>query len=138
MVEVRKGDAEEPDQRAPLVGSPVIEKYYDKRAITKKVDGAGAAQEAREVTSHGTAEGVDHEFTIPYYMEIEERGATNVGLSEATLNGEVQPVGVEAKYYFEYGTTEAYGSRTSEASAGSGNAFVEVSAALSGLQLGTI
>jgi hypothetical protein len=89
-------------------------------------------------TSHGTAEGVDHEFTIPYYVEIKERGATNVGLSEATLNGEVQPVGVEAKYYFEYGTTEAYGSRTSEASAGSGNAFVEVSAVLSGLQLGTI
>jgi hypothetical protein len=89
-------------------------------------------------TSHGTAEGVDHEFTIPYDVEIKERGATNVGLSEATLNGEVQPVGVEAKYYFEYGTTEAYGSRTPEASAGSGNAFVEVSAALSGLQLGTI
>jgi hypothetical protein len=89
-------------------------------------------------TSHGTAEGVDHEFIIPYYVEIKERGATNVGLSEATLNGEVQPVGVEAKYYFEYGTTEAYGSRTPEASAGSGNAFVEVSAVLSGLQLGTI
>lgn len=89
-------------------------------------------------TSHGTAEGVDHEFTIPYDVEIKERGATNVGLSEATLNGEVRPVGVEAKYYFEYGTTKAYGSRTSEVSAGSGNAFVEVSAALSGLQLGTI
>ncbi len=89
-------------------------------------------------TSHGTAEGVDHEFIIPYYVEIKERGATNVGLSEATLNGEVRPVGVEAKYYFEYGTTEAYGLRTPEASAGSGNAFVEVSAALSGLQLGTI
>jgi hypothetical protein len=89
-------------------------------------------------TSHGTAEGVDHEFTIPYDVEIKERSASNVGLSEATLNGEVQPVGVEAKYYFEYGTTEAYGSRTSEASAGSGNAFVEVSAVLSGLQLGAI
>jgi len=89
-------------------------------------------------TSHGTAEGVDHEFTIPYYVEIKERGATNVGLSEATLNGEVQPVGVEAKYYFEYGTTEAYGSRTAEASAGSGNAFVEASAVLTGLELGTI
>jgi hypothetical protein len=89
-------------------------------------------------TSHGAAEGVDHEFTIPYDVEIKERSASNVGLSEATLNGEVQPVGVEAKYYFEYGTTEAYGSRTSEASAGSGNAFVEVSAVLTGLELGTI
>jgi hypothetical protein len=89
-------------------------------------------------TSNGTVDGVDHEFTIPYNVEIEEDGATNVGLSEVTLNGEVQPVGVEAHYYFEYGTTEAYGSRTPEASAGSGNAFVKVSAVLAGLQLGTV
>ncbi len=89
-------------------------------------------------TSNGTADGVDHEFTIPYDVEIEEEGATNVGLSEATLNGEVQPVGVEAKYYFEYGTTGAYGAKTPEAVAGSGKAFVKVSASLSGLELGTL
>jgi hypothetical protein len=89
-------------------------------------------------TGDGTADGADHEFTIPYNVEIQELGATDVGLTEATLNGEVRPVGVEAKYHFEYGTTEAYGSSTPEASAGSGDSFVEASAVLSGLQLGTV
>lgn len=89
-------------------------------------------------TSNGTAHGVDHEFTIPYNVEIAEEGVSNVGLSEATLNGEVRPVGVEAKYYFEYGATEAYGSKTAETSAGSGKAFVNVSAVLTGLEPGTL
>ena len=89
-------------------------------------------------TSNGTAEGVDHEFTIPYNVEIKEKNATGIGLSEATLHGEVNPVGVEAKYYFEYGTSEEYGSSTPEVSAGSGVAFVKASAVLAGLQLGTV
>ncbi len=88
-------------------------------------------------TSNGTADGVDHEFTIPYYAEIKEEGTSDVGLTEATLDGEVRPVGVETKYYFEYGATTAYGSRTAEVSAGSGNGFVEVSAPITGLAPGT-
>jgi hypothetical protein len=89
-------------------------------------------------TSNGTADGPDHEFFVPYDVEVREERASNVEFSEATLNGEVQPVGVEAHYYFEYGTTEAYGSRTAEASAGSGDAFVEASAALTGLTPGAV
>ena len=81
-------------------------------------------------TGNGGADGVDHEFTIPYYAEINKVGTSDVGLTEATLDGEVQPVGVETRYYFEYGTTTAYGSRTTEASAGSGDEFVKVSAPL--------
>ncbi len=88
-------------------------------------------------TSNGSADGVDHEFTIPYYAEVKEEETSDVGLTEATLDGEVRPVGVETKYYFEYGTTTAYGSRTTEASAGSGDEFVKVSAPLAGLALGT-
>lgn len=88
-------------------------------------------------TSNGSANGVDHEFTIPYYAEVKEEEASDVELTEATLNGEVRPVGVETKYYFEYGATTAYGSRTAEASAGSGDEFVKVSAPLAGLTPGT-
>ncbi|HEY5288082.1 MAG TPA: fibronectin type III domain-containing protein [Solirubrobacteraceae bacterium] len=88
-------------------------------------------------TSNGSANGVDREFTTPYYAEIKEEGTSNVGLTEATLDGEVRPVGVETKYYFEYGTTTAYGSRTPEASAGSGDEFVKISAPLAGLAPGT-
>ena len=88
-------------------------------------------------TGNGTADGVDHEFTIPYYAEVKGEGVSNVGLTEATLNGEVRPVGVETKYYFEYGTSTAYGSKTAETSVGSGSEFVAVSAPVTGLTVGT-
>jgi hypothetical protein len=88
-------------------------------------------------TSNGSAEGVDHEFTIPYYAEVGEERVSDVGLTEATLRGEVRPVGVETEYYFEYGTTTAYGSKTAGTSAGSGDEFVAVNAPLTGLAPGT-
>jgi hypothetical protein len=90
-------------------------------------------------TNNGTVDGGDHEFTIPYDVEVREERASNIAFSEATLSGEVNPVGVEAHYYFEYGTTEAYGSKTAEAGAGSGNTFAEVTAAVvAGLEPGTL
>jgi hypothetical protein len=88
-------------------------------------------------TGNGFADGVDHEFIIPYYAEVKGEGTSDVGLTEATLDGEVRPVGVETEYYFEYGATTAYGSRTAEANAGSGDGFVGVSAPLAGLAPGT-
>jgi hypothetical protein len=90
-------------------------------------------------TNNGTVDGGDHEFTIPYNVEVREERASSIAFSEATLSGEVNPVGVEAHYYFEYGTTEAYGSKTAEAGAGSGNTFAEVTAAVvAGLEPGTL
>jgi hypothetical protein len=59
--------------------------------------------------------------------------ATGVAESEATLHGTVSPEGAQTKYHFEYGTTESYGSKTTEASAGSGMSSVEVSSAVTGL-----
>ncbi len=83
-------------------------------------------------TSNGTAHSESRWFRIPYYVEAgpEEPG---VGTTEATLSGWVEPAGVEAKYHFEYGTTEAYGSSTTEASAGSGVGHVRVNAPITGL-----
>jgi hypothetical protein len=48
------------------------------------------------------------------------KAASSVGVTAATLNGGVNPNGKEAKYWFEYGTTTAYGTKTAETSAGSG------------------
>jgi hypothetical protein len=67
----------------------------------------------------------------------ETREATAIGETGATLQGIVDPEDSETKYYFEYGTTEAYGSKTAEASAGSGENNVEEGKALTGLTLGT-
>lgn len=63
--------------------------------------------------------------------------ATSISETEATLNGTVDPRGLETKYYFEYGTTESYGSKTAEVSAGSGTAAVKESKVISGLAPGT-
>src|SRR5215213_4937686 len=58
--------------------------------------------------------------------------ATDVTYQSATLNGVVNPNKEDTTYYFEYGTTTAYGSRTPDAIA-TGNAGKDVTAAISGL-----
>jgi hypothetical protein len=63
--------------------------------------------------------------------------ATSMTETEATLHGSVNPNGLETTYYFEYGTTTAYGKTTAEASAGSGASNVEVSKVVTGLAKGT-
>ncbi len=53
----------------------------------------------------------------------------------ASLNGVLDPNGLETSYYFEYGTSTSYGARApaEEASAGSGTAATMVSASLTGV-----
>ena len=63
--------------------------------------------------------------------------ATSVTSASAILNGTVNPNGASATYYFEYGTTESYGSHTVTKSAGSGTGNVSVSAAITGLSPNT-
>lgn len=60
-------------------------------------------------------------------------GVSGVTFSAAKVNGGVDPNGAETTWYFEYGTTRRYGSRTGVASAGSGTSGKRVSADLSGL-----
>ena len=67
---------------------------------------------------------------------VETKPATKVGETTATLNGVVNPNGATTKYYFEYGTTIAYGSKTTEGSAGSGISNLNESSAISGLIVG--
>ena len=47
-----------------------------------------------------------------------------------------EPGGADTDYYFQYGTTDAYGSTTSSTDAGSGTAAVSVSTGISGLASG--
>jgi hypothetical protein len=89
-------------------------------------------------TGNGTFDGVDHEFSIPYDPEIQEENATVVLSSSANIGGRIQPGGIETKYYFEYGPTDAYGTRTEEASAGSGDVFEGVWIHLEDLEPGTL
>jgi hypothetical protein len=60
-------------------------------------------------------------------------GASQVTITTATLTGKVNPDGAPTTYYFQYGTTTAYGSRTPSAGAGAGTAAVGATAPIAGL-----
>jgi hypothetical protein len=64
--------------------------------------------------------------------------ATNVGVYEATLNGNAYPENLETSYRFEYGTTKKYGESISAGTvkAGSGFTLQAVHQVLPGLQQG--
>lgn len=57
--------------------------------------------------------------------------------TSATLNGRINPNGAPTRYYFQYGTTRAYGDTTIVTAAGEGTAVKKVSAAISGLSPAT-
>lgn len=91
------------------------------------------ATNSEKETSYGT----EKVFSTTGKPTVETKPATSIGKTEAALKGVVNPRGFEAKYYFEYGTTEAYGSKTAEASAGSGTSNVEESKTITGLTANT-
>lgn len=64
--------------------------------------------------------------------------ASNVGMSEATLNGTVNPNGSSTTAYFQYGTTTNYGSTTGTFSIGSGTAAVPLNYTVSSLTCNTL
>jgi hypothetical protein len=86
----------------------------------------------------GTTRGRDGVFTTPFAPAAVTGSATSVTVSSATLNGAVDPNGRSASWFFEYGTSTSYGSRTPTRSAGSGTTATGVSAAVSGLRPGRI
>jgi hypothetical protein len=104
------------------------------------LEGVSCVQPEREVCfAVGGMLGVNsyyEEETVPVPF-AESGSATGVGETTATLHGGVNPNGLEAKYYFEYGLTTSYGSKTAEATAGSGTTKVEESKALTSLATNT-
>jgi Subtilase family len=84
-------------------------------------------------TGEGTPDGVFESIAAATATGL----ATNVASTGAMLNGLVNPNGLATKYYLEYGTTESYGKKTEEASAGSGTSNLEEGKAITGLATGT-
>jgi hypothetical protein len=60
-------------------------------------------------------------------------GAAQVTIASATVTGTINPRGLATSYYFQYGTTTAYGSRTPSSAAGKGSAATAAAAQLTGL-----
>jgi hypothetical protein len=106
---------------------------------------AGTTYHYRVIATNasGTTVGADRTFRTtgtapppPPAPSATTGGATVIGAS-ATLGGSVNPNGVASSYYFEFGTTAAYGQQTPPQSAGAGSSAVSVSASLSGLVAST-
>jgi plastocyanin len=81
----------------------------------------------------GTVTGADRTFTTTGPPTPTTGTASDVGGTRATLAGSVNPGGHATTYFFEYGTSAAYGSKTGVQNAGSGTGAVSVSASLTGL-----
>jgi hypothetical protein len=81
--------------------------------VTAPISGleAGTIYHYRLVASNanGTNLGHDSELLTLHVPLVERTWSTEVGISTGTLNAEVNPVGSETTYHFEYGTTAAYG-----------------------------
>ena len=88
--------------------------------------------------SAGTARGADGIFTTSAAPVAVTGSATSVTVTSATLNGTVDPNGRATTWYFEYGTSTSYGSKTADKSAGSGTSTTSVSAPVSGLTRGRL
>ncbi len=68
---------------------------------------------------------------------VTSAAATSLTNTTATLNGTVNPNGLDAQYAFQYGPTILYGLETAVTDAGSGTSDVNVTADLTALQPGT-
>ena len=88
--------------------------------------------------SAGTARGADGIFSTSAAPVAVTGSATSVTVTSATLNGTVDPNGRATTWYFEYGTSTSYGSRTADRSAGSGTSNTSVSAPVSSLARGRL
>jgi hypothetical protein len=91
------------------------------------------------VSAGGTVHGNNATFTTTTTPAptATTSAATAVTSSAATLNGSVNPEGVPTTYYFQYGTTAAYGSKTATQSAGSATTSQAVTGNVSGLGAST-
>jgi phosphodiesterase/alkaline phosphatase D-like protein len=88
----------------------------------------------------GTAAGADRTFTTAGHAPpvVATGPATGVGKNAATLTAVVTPNKESTTYFFQYGTSTAYGSQTPPAVLHAGAAPVTVSAAIGGLEARTI
>ena len=87
----------------------------------------------------GALSSTDHEFLTDLAARISGLRADVGSQTSADVSAEINPLGEETSYYFEYGTTTAYGTQVpvSAVSVGSGVGDVPVSARFEGLSPNT-
>ena len=99
---------------------------------------AGTTYHYRVVASNaaGTSRGGDAVLTTLVPPDVSTGAAAAITASGATLNATVDPNGRATTYYFEYGTSTSYGTKTGAKSAGSATTAQPVSAGIGRLDAG--
>jgi hypothetical protein len=90
------------------------------------------------VSPGGVSVGAAGTFTTTNPPAAVSYGPSGVSSDAATFNGTVNPNGHSTTYYFQYGTTTAYGLQTAPASAGGATSTVAVHTQVTGLTPGTV
>ena len=85
----------------------------------------------------GTTVGKDATFTTSSTPIVVTGDVTSVAPTTATLRGSVTPNGLSTTWWFEYGTSTSYGSKSSAHGAGSGTTARSVSTGITSLRAGT-
>jgi phosphodiesterase/alkaline phosphatase D-like protein len=116
-------------------GSGTSDKSVSAR-ITGLIPGTGYHFRVVAVSAGGTTLGADSTLATFSPPGVLTGAASNVHDSFLTLNGTVNPQGHSTTYYFQFGTTTAYGLQTPPAGAGSGAENVAVHADIAGLMPG--
>jgi hypothetical protein len=114
------------DTEALLAGSPAID----------AANSCSALDQRGTTRPRGTSCDIGpYEFAPPI---VTTTAAVGIGLTSATLRGTLTPSSQVTGYYFEYGTTTAYGSKTQDfVLPPPGNSQVTVSLIVAGLKQGT-
>jgi DNA-binding beta-propeller fold protein YncE len=89
---------------------------------------------------YGTVEGPDQTFTTLPPLLLDEESVSDVTSSSVTLRGELNPLGSDTRYRFEYGPTASYGARAPDPDGdlGAGENDETVSQHLQDLQANTL
>lgn len=89
------------------------------------------------VNASGTSLGADQTFQTTTPPAVSTGMASSVNAYSMVLNGTTNPEGQATTYWFQYGTTTAYGQQTGPANAGSGSSAISVHAYVGGLATNT-
>jgi hypothetical protein len=100
---------------------------------------AGTTYHYRIVANNaaGTSRGGDAVFTTLVPPDVTTGAASSISASGATLNGTVDANGRSTTYYFDYGASTSYGSKSGSKSAGSATSAQAASTGISGACAGT-
>ena len=117
------GSGASPQNEAVAIAKLQVGKTYHFRIVAK--------------SDAGTTTGADATFTTSSAPVAVTADASPIAVTTATLRGQVNPDGLSTTWWFEYGTSTAYGTKTASHSAGSGTTVRAVSDAITRLKTGT-